>query len=74
VADDAGPGLRRLGMVVLDPVSAEQRASSGDLLVVAAGDPRPGGRFTVVDVQLAPTNPMAPNVPAAPLVYVYRAV
>jgi len=73
VANDAEVGLLELGMVVLDPAAAERAAAAGDLVVLEAGDPRPPARFTMVDVQLAPTDPLVRNAGAVPLVYVYRA-
>jgi hypothetical protein len=72
VADAADPGLRRLGMVVLDPGVAEQTAATGDILVLGAGDPQPRDPVTVVDTEFAPQDPLAGNAKAVPLVYVYR--
>lgn len=55
--------LRSLGFVVTDPVSAESDAAAGDIIVLAAGDPRP------VRAQLVATQPAG----LPPFVLVYRA-
>jgi hypothetical protein len=72
VGDDAGPGLRRLHMVVLDPGSAERVAATGDIIVASAFDPPLSVGVSVVAVELAPRDPLVRNAPAVPLVYVYR--
>jgi hypothetical protein len=70
--ESAGWGLPLLGMRVSDPAAAEQSAQPGDVLVLAASDPRPHTSAQVIDTERAPVDPLAPQAPARTLVVVYR--
>jgi len=70
--DDAGAGLRQLGMQVTDPALASTLARPGDLLVLWITDPRPA-RAVAITEEPAPTDPLRPGEAPLPLVTLYRA-
>ena len=72
VTDDATPGLTALGMQVATPQIAEQRAATGDLLVLASFDPTPPSGWSLVATERAPASAADPSAPRPILIRVYR--
>jgi hypothetical protein len=72
VMNNRTPGLRRLGIKVIDPALAEQESGSGDVLVLTRGDPLPDVPFDVLGHWDLPQDPLAPVQPKTVLITVVQ--